>query len=88
MSKRFKILSSYKQRDAKLCSVPWEMVEPFQERAYSNHSQSLERLDSRGGLSIQELYLLINDKSLRSFNELTDDQAEKYVINLLNKMVE
>ena len=41
--------------------VPWQLVEPYKDRAQRNHSQSLETLASRGGLSIVELYYLLHD---------------------------
>lgn len=37
------------------------MVLPFEHRAKQNHSQSLERLARRGGLSPLELYNVIMD---------------------------
>lgn len=37
-------------------SVPWSFVEPAREQAMDNHSQTLERLAERGGLSPIELY--------------------------------
>lgn len=53
MGKRFPIL------DAGF-SVPWELVEPFDEQAKKNHDQSLEILARRGGLSPKELYCVMH----------------------------
>ena len=35
-------------------SIPWSALAPFEGQAQRNHSQSLERLAERGGLSVQE----------------------------------
>lgn len=35
-------------------SIPWRVIAPFEFQAQRNHSQSLERLHERGGLSVLE----------------------------------
>jgi hypothetical protein len=42
--------------------VPWAFVAPHEERAQRNHSQSLERLAERGGLSPTELLAVVTDR--------------------------
>jgi hypothetical protein len=37
-------------------SIPWEEAEKFRGQALRNHSQTLERLAERGGLSPEEIY--------------------------------
>lgn len=37
-------------------SIPWRFVEPLRESCLRAHSQTLERLNERGGLGIEELY--------------------------------
>lgn len=48
-------------------SLPWEYVEIFEAQALKNHSQSLETLASRGGLSAQELWCVAHGRSLREY---------------------
>ena len=56
-----------KGRDIKNCprSVPWSLVEPHRAQAMSNHSQTLERLAERGGLSPDELHAVVHDQRWR-----------------------
>lgn len=42
-------------------SVPWRLVEPHRKQALENHSQSLEQLAARGGLSWEELFAVMAD---------------------------
>lgn len=42
-------------------SVPWDFIAPYEKRAKSNHSQSLERLAQRGGLGPMEMYAVLRD---------------------------
>lgn len=42
--------------------LPWEMIEPHAKQAYSNHSQTLERLAERGGLSPCEAVAILEDR--------------------------
>lgn len=49
--------------------IPWEVAETFREQAYKNHSQTLERLNERGGLSPLEMYCCA--KSIRWPNKPT-----------------
>ena len=49
--KRFPILS------AKEASLPWALAERFRDQAEKNHSQTLEQLADRGGLSWSEIAL-------------------------------
>lgn len=41
-------------------SVPWEVMAPHESMAQKNHSQSLERLAERGGLSPGEAWCVVN----------------------------
>lgn len=45
-------------------SVPWSLVAPHERQARANHSQSLERLAERGGLSPSELVAVLSGESL------------------------
>lgn len=46
-------------------SIPWAMIAPHEARAQSNHSQTLERLAQRGGLSVKEALCVLKDYSFR-----------------------
>lgn len=43
-------------------SVPYAFVEQFARRLHGNHSQTVERLAQRGGLSWCELFFAMHDK--------------------------
>jgi len=62
-----------------IASVPWGLVAPFAERAARNHSQSLDRLAERGGLGLQELWCVLNDKDLRLCRTITNEQAAEFI---------
>jgi hypothetical protein len=44
-------------------SVPWSVIEPHRAQALANHYQSLERLADRGGLSLREMWAVLNDRA-------------------------
>lgn len=60
MQKQFKILS-HRSHTCKLTSVPWDWIKDHEEQAKKNHYQSLEQLNSRGGLSPLEMYAVKNN---------------------------
>lgn len=62
---------------SRLPSVPWSVVEPYEQRALSAHHQSLEQLARRGGLSIRELATHIEGRSLRDMP--AQEEAERIV---------
>lgn len=41
--------------------IPWVVMVPHEQQARKNHSQSLERLAERGGLSAKEMMAVIWD---------------------------
>jgi hypothetical protein len=43
-------------------SIPFDAIEPHRRQAMHNHSQTLERLAQRGGLSVKELYAVMHDR--------------------------
>lgn len=45
-------------------TVPWSFVEHWREEIERNHSQTLEELNSRGGLDIGEIWAAANEKPL------------------------
>lgn len=55
-------------RDVKFY-VPMDFVEPHEQQAQRNHSQSLKRLAERGGLSPCELLAVIEDRDWRKIGD-------------------
>lgn len=45
--------------------IPWAMIAPHEGQAYRNHSQTLERLDQRGGLDAAEAIAVLEDRAWR-----------------------
>lgn len=45
--------------------IPWAMIAPHEAQAQANHSQSLKRLDERGGLSAAEALAVLQDRRYR-----------------------
>lgn len=45
-------------------SVPWEKIAPYEKQACGNHSQTLQRLAERGGLSPGEIRCAVEEKGL------------------------
>lgn len=53
------------ERDLWPATLPWSLVEPWRAQAERNHSQTLEVLDSRGGLAPEELWAAAHGLGLR-----------------------
>ncbi len=49
--------------DPILKALPWSLLVEHEAQAQRNHSQSLERLASRGGLGPCEAYCVLKDRS-------------------------
>jgi hypothetical protein len=63
--KHFKVLRDYQLRQRYPdCPqfVDWDAVASHRRQVERNHGQSLETLNSRGGLSPDELYAVLNDR--------------------------
>jgi hypothetical protein len=58
------VLTNYRDRGKCPRFVPWSFVEKFRKQAESNHRQTLEVLESRGGLDPTEMYLAAHGKDL------------------------
>ena len=48
--------------DEKKLLVPYELVIQHNSQAFANHMQNVDRLAERGGLSVEELYYVLNDE--------------------------
>lgn len=54
--------------------VPMAFLEPHRRQAMSNHYQTLERLNERGGLTAQEMLAVIYDVEFRRINPGIDHE--------------
>lgn len=61
------------------CAVPWTLVASHEAQAQSNHSQSLEHLATRGGLSPLELWCVVNDKKWHDKGDMTEAKAIEWL---------
>jgi hypothetical protein len=61
--------------------VDWTILEPNEKQAVVNHSQSLEKLASRGGLSPHEIYAIMHEMKVA---QITDQEAVDYLCSLTN----
>lgn len=60
-------------------SVPWALVSEHGEQAKLNHSQTLERLAERGGLSPLELWCVVHDKKWHEKGAMTESKAIEWL---------
>lgn len=68
-TKQFKVLMQGLSREQKAeCppSIPWAMIEPHEAQAKRNHSQTLQRLNERGGCAPNEIYAIMHDRDWSS----------------------
>lgn len=77
-----------------LKSIPWGLIAPHEKQARLNHSQTLERLAERWGLSPLEAVRVLNDQPFRGqlFSMPKDrksyDEAESAAVKELEFLVE
>jgi hypothetical protein len=55
-------------------SIPWTMIAPYEDQAQRNHSQSLERLAERGGLSPFEAVRVLQCRSCSDWNTINKEK--------------
>lgn len=60
--------------------VPWSLIAPHEAQALRNHSQTLDRLAERGGLSAAEAVAVLED---RPFRLMTDGEAHSRLGGLI-----
>ena len=64
-------------------SLPWSLVEQWREQAECNHSQTLERLNERGGLAPEELWAAAHGMTIRQWREwLSEREAGQWLIEI------
>lgn len=66
-------------------SIPWEMIEPHRMQAAKNHSQSIETLAKRGGLSFCELLATIEGRDLIPWITMTEEESRLRVIEKIEQ---
>lgn len=66
-------------------SVPWAMLAPHKRRAELNHSQTLERLAERGGLSPSEIVCVLQDRKLFPVPEDADCAAVPALLDAITR---
>jgi hypothetical protein len=77
---KFKVLAGYGDKRGGPKYIPWVEAEKFRAQAHTNHSQTLERLNERGGLSVLEIHCARLGKSLRDVGRFTwQDVRDAYV---------
>ena len=86
--KQFPVLSS-DQAMGRRSDIPWDFIETFRKRVEYNHSQTLEVLAKRGGLSFYEIYASATDSSLSnpSIVKLNGDNHTDQVVSLVNELI-
>lgn len=87
MNAFFKILTdhTYKGKATHPSTIPWDLVAPFEAQAMKNHGgQTLEKLNQRGGLTVVELWHVMNS-STRHLRYRTHEEACEWLENTLNE---
>jgi hypothetical protein len=85
------LLTSYKlaehvvaARAAGLCqitvAIPWGLIAPHARQAWENHTQTLERLAQRGGLSRCEAVAVLENRPWRKMDQV---EAERRLAELI-----
>lgn len=75
--RQFPIMLGWENRNNKTLrrSIPWAAIVPHEPQAIKNHSQSLERLAQRGGLSPQEAIAVISGLGYGDLPQIDDAEA-------------
>lgn len=64
--KMFSVMKTFGKEEPKnVTKVPWSFVGAHEKQAMTNHFQTLTRLNERGGLSVVELWHVVNDQDWR-----------------------
>lgn len=62
--------------------IPYAVIEPHERQAESNHYQSLETLERRGGLSYCEALAVLED---RPWSRVEQNMAKQRVFEIVSK---
>lgn len=66
--KTFKVLGTEDRKYLK--NVPYDFILQYEDNAVYNHGQTVERLNQRGGLALDEMYCVINGLTTRESKEI------------------
>jgi hypothetical protein len=61
-------------------AIPWSVIAPHARQAWDNHSQTLDRLAQRGGLSRCEAVAVLEDRPWRKMDQI---EAERRLANII-----
>jgi hypothetical protein len=93
--KRFRVIVGQSRlpravRDRWPRDVPWEFVETFRAQAEDNHNQTLERLNERGGLGPDEMWLAAHGLGLfqSRVQPPSEEECGEWLIAELEKLGE
>lgn len=64
--------------------ISLDIVKPHEKQAIRNHSQTLERLEERGGLGWLEILFALEDKNHSFHTKLTEMSARTKVLEIAN----
>lgn len=64
-------------------ALPWDMIAPHEKQAYANHSQSLKRLDERGGLDAGEALAVLEGRPWGYSRDQSEAEAHAKLYELL-----
>lgn len=71
--------------DSIIKALPWSMMDPHETQAQRNHSQSLSRLASRGGLGIDEAWYILKDQSFDWHTKLNGDNVRILLMRMVKE---
>lgn len=71
----------------RLHRIPWVALAPHEAQALKNHSQTLERLAERGGLSPKEALAVLRDIGFDEVKETKPIEIEQAVLDLCLRAV-
>lgn len=69
-------------------ALPWAMIAPHEKQAQNNHSQSLMRLNERGGLDAGEALAVLEDRDYWPGPAVKDEEAHAKLYALLMEYIE
>lgn len=76
-TRRFKIMGGHRMG---LGSIPWQLILRHEAQVKENHGDTLERLHERGGLSVEELWFVLQDKKITPLTPFpTEREAYEFV---------
>lgn len=66
-------------------AIPWDVMAPHARQAWENHSQTLDRLAERGGLSLCEAVAVLENRRWCKMDQVDAERRLAEIIAALNK---